>query len=508
MKTMTTPQVLVTMAILLALGLTPPRPAQAQTSEYFLMAGDQSMFHVIQGGVLRRSWSVPGGTDQYQYPIAVIDTIRTTGADADEIGAEYDLSGNLLGPHYTHPSIARSWDGTTDGTYNYTIGDDGGIHRHLRNWGNPILLFGAGSLGSITYDPSNDSLWVGQWDTSTVINYTDSGVVLSSFDTGHTRNMALALDHADGTLWLHDKTTQGTFEQWTRTGSRLQRIAVAGMNTQNALGGEMPLLECRDGFASDHVESGAPTRRRAAEEVSSEARGVPAPRMATGGDGLVVFDFEDLEADANYQSGAIAILDDTKEGVTMTLTREGGVRFDLWDAVEAGYMIPPTWGRNCLSPFFGDGDEMFVADFNGAVLSGFYCEFGDFGADFDCVVELEAYDGPDGTGSLLATASGNWDGDFDDGGLALGLWVFADGIRSVKFVGGSFSFPSSLFSDNLVAIVPCVADLDGSGAVDFGDILAILGAWGNAGGPEDLNGSGTVDFGDLLVILGAWGQCP
>lgn len=54
---------------------------------------------------------------------------------------------------------------------------------------------------------------------------------------------------------------------------------------------------------------------------------------------------------------------------------------------------------------------------------------------------------------------------------------------------------------------PCLADIDGSGSVDFGDILAILGAWGNAGGPEDLDGSGTVDFGDLLVVLGSWGPC-
>ena len=54
----------------------------------------------------------------------------------------------------------------------------------------------------------------------------------------------------------------------------------------------------------------------------------------------------------------------------------------------------------------------------------------------------------------------------------------------------------------------CPADLDGSGAVDFGDILAILAAWGNAGGPEDLDDSGTVDFGDLLVVLAEWGLCP
>ena len=46
-----------------------------------------------------------------------------------------------------------------------------------------------------------------------------------------------------------------------------------------------------------------------------------------------------------------------------------------------------------------------------------------------------------------------------------------------------------------------------SGVVDFGDILAILSAWGNKGGPEDLDGSGVVDFGDLLIVLAAWGPC-
>lgn len=55
---------------------------------------------------------------------------------------------------------------------------------------------------------------------------------------------------------------------------------------------------------------------------------------------------------------------------------------------------------------------------------------------------------------------------------------------------------------------PCPADLDASGAVDFGDILVVLGQWGNAGGPADLDGSGVVDFGDLLVVLGRWGACP
>lgn len=59
----------------------------------------------------------------------------------------------------------------------------------------------------------------------------------------------------------------------------------------------------------------------------------------------------------------------------------------------------------------------------------------------------------------------------------------------------------------LLDVLSCPEDLDGSCAADFGDILAILSAWGTAGGPEDLDNSGTVDFGDILVVLAAWGPC-
>ncbi len=55
----------------------------------------------------------------------------------------------------------------------------------------------------------------------------------------------------------------------------------------------------------------------------------------------------------------------------------------------------------------------------------------------------------------------------------------------------------------------CPNDLDGSGVVDFGDILVVLAAWGQAGGDADLDGSGFVDFGDILIILEDWGTvCP
>jgi hypothetical protein len=55
---------------------------------------------------------------------------------------------------------------------------------------------------------------------------------------------------------------------------------------------------------------------------------------------------------------------------------------------------------------------------------------------------------------------------------------------------------------------PCLADVDGSGAVDTGDLVAVLAAWGPCPGcPEDFDGSGVVDTGDLLVVLSTWGPC-
>jgi hypothetical protein len=57
---------------------------------------------------------------------------------------------------------------------------------------------------------------------------------------------------------------------------------------------------------------------------------------------------------------------------------------------------------------------------------------------------------------------------------------------------------------------PCPGDIDGGGAVDFGDLLSVLAAFGSCSEPcpEDLDGNGAVDFSDLLTVLAAFGPCP
>ncbi|MCP3905996.1 MAG: hypothetical protein GY715_20420 [Planctomycetes bacterium] len=88
------------------------------------------------------------------------------------------------------------------------------------------------------------------------------------------------------------------------------------------------------------------------------------------------------------------------------------------------------------------------------------------------------------------------------------LWTMNGGPHSPTFAtDATRKIVEFLFAHPKPA--PCPADLDGSGDVGFGDILAIIGAWGPCGVPcpEDLSGNGNVDFADVLALIAAWGNC-
>jgi hypothetical protein len=54
----------------------------------------------------------------------------------------------------------------------------------------------------------------------------------------------------------------------------------------------------------------------------------------------------------------------------------------------------------------------------------------------------------------------------------------------------------------------CRWDLDDSGDVDIGDLLALLGSWGQAGvNPADFDCDGSVGITDFLTLLAQWGGC-
>ncbi len=82
-----------------------------------------------------------------------------------------------------------------------------------------------------------------------------------------------------------------------------------------------------------------------------------------------------------------------------------------------------------------------------------------------------------------------------------------DQLHLFARLDGQFTAPRGMI-DDLRITSACVEDLDGSGRVDFADVLAVLAAWGECPGcPEDLTGDGAVTFADVLIILAAWGPC-
>ena len=130
---------------------------------------------------------------------------------------------------------------------------------------------------------------------------------------------------------------------------------------------------------------------------------------------------------------------------------------------------------------------------------------------------VSAYDGTTGEliGVLITGIPEPTGMDFDSRGFLYVASLADNAVHRYDLATGDFVdtvVPSGRGGLSLPTFVllleACPADLDGSGAVDFGDILRILAAWGNTGGAEDLDESGVVDFGDLLIVLAAWGPCP
>lgn len=52
---------------------------------------------------------------------------------------------------------------------------------------------------------------------------------------------------------------------------------------------------------------------------------------------------------------------------------------------------------------------------------------------------------------------------------------------------------------------PCLADLNGDGSIDGGDLGLMVASWGTDAG--DLNGDGLTDGADLGLLLNGWGDC-
>ncbi len=211
------------------------------------LTGNTDIF-VVQGAAVITSWDMTQNGGQRESALAVMDTVRTLGAQspAYPYGAEYTLNGVPTGQVYSHVLMVNLADGATDGRHNYAIGyNDSIVHQFETDWTNRTTLFDTGtehySEAGITYDASNNSLWISAANNSTLIrNYALNGTLLSSFDTGR-HNGGLALDPTDGTLWVISFDSSdpiGTLYNYNKTGTLL---GSAYYNIGNLNGAEFAL---------------------------------------------------------------------------------------------------------------------------------------------------------------------------------------------------------------------------------------------------------------------------
>jgi len=113
-------------------------------------------------------------------------------------------------------------------------------------------------------------------------------------------------------------------------------------------------------------------------------------------------------------------------------------------------------------------------------------------------------------GNLMADARAD---EAEAGGLWTGVPDFivtnpaAEMLVLNDLSGSELHGPTSY--DVIDGVADCPQDLDGSGSVDFADILTVLSSWGPClGCAADFDGDDLVGFGDLLAVLAAWGPCP
>ena len=171
--------------------------------------------------------SFPTG-NQVDTCIAAFGDIRTFGYSPNDVGGRFNLAGGpLTGGPYTNTYGGQLHDGTSDGSYNYTVDFvTGDVLRFDRNWASPVVLFnptGPFTAGWITMNAADGSFWISQYGGPDLVEHRSyTGTLLSSFNSGVFGSQGLALDPIDGTLWMSSGYTLYQFDQ---SGTPLQNLS-------------------------------------------------------------------------------------------------------------------------------------------------------------------------------------------------------------------------------------------------------------------------------------------
>lgn len=177
--------------------------------------------------------------------------------------------------------------------------------------------------------------------------------------------------------------------------------------------------------------------------------GISTGRAAT----QLVFDFESIVVDDTPGAALFDVpLVLTSGGLALTIAHESNLQFAVNSRSQTPWVA--RYDSNALSAFNGSGGTTssdpgaFILDFDHA-LSSIFVDMGDFGQDSDDLL-IEAFSGSGGSGASLGSDTGFISS--ASGFQFATVGVTAPGIRSVRMIGGSATFPNSVFYDNITVI--------------------------------------------------------
>jgi hypothetical protein len=230
----------------------------------------------------------------------------------------------------------------------------------------------------------------------------------------------------------------------------------------------------------------------------------PVIAVAALGTGLIV---GPATADVIVQTGEISHLGETEivldQFDDMGGTRElNFVQIDLYSRMVGGFTTSGIGGIVHVKATFDQ--DYFL---NGQKLAGTHVQFADsrpndYMAAFSFLVDDSDQDVISQTPKLVP-----WIGPGQ-----ITVTSFGSMVWDIHPIEGLHDYVANLHADYTVTydytVLICTADVNGDEVINVQDLLLVVGAFGNAGGPEDINGDGIVNVQDLLQVIATWGPCP
>lgn len=224
----------------LAFAVVSTSPLTAQSTAFYLTDGDAQNAFIVQNGALVSQFSIASAAGYPLYPLHVTSSGVLIGNRSGSTSIGYNFNGTTNGVVNTLTQGAvrdQLLDGGTDGRNTFTVrccsGQDG-IYRGDMNFDNQTRIVASTDFFSgVTYGAG--SIWA--LTGGTIRQYNLSGNIVGSFGLLNGDQSGLAFEESTNSLWYWDRSSSSVVN-YSLAGSLLSNTNVNGVYG-NIYGGEM-----------------------------------------------------------------------------------------------------------------------------------------------------------------------------------------------------------------------------------------------------------------------------